>query len=53
MKEVTVHLSETEYEWLKDQGGNNFLRHMVQWAIWLDHLTPWDRKVEDYKGAGQ
>jgi hypothetical protein len=48
MKEVTVHLSETEYEWLKDQGGNNFLRHMVQWAIWLDRLTPWD-----VKGAGQ
>lgn len=35
MKEITVHLSEEEYEWVKGKG-NNYLRHLVQMLMRLD-----------------
>jgi hypothetical protein len=35
MKEMTVHLSETEYEWVKSKG-NNYLRHLVQFTMKME-----------------
>ena len=40
MREITIRLSEEEFAWVKSKG-NNFLRHLVQWSIYLDHLAPW------------
>ena len=35
MKETTVHLSEEEFLWVKSKG-NNYLRHLVQYMMFLE-----------------
>jgi hypothetical protein len=35
MKEITVHLEELEYDWVKSKG-NNYLRHLIQMLMKLE-----------------
>ena len=43
MREITVYLTEEEHVWVKERGGNNFFRHIVQWMMMLERVSPWAR----------